>query len=369
VSTYIHERAEWPHYSYDLASLLASLEEVNTKRGRLFGILEAIGFESIQEHDIEALTEELVKSSAIEGERLDLETVRNSLARRLGVERGGIVGGDHYIDGLVQMAIDAAHHYELPLTPERIFNWHAALFPTGRNAYGSVLVGDWRDDKRGPMAVTSEARGREIVHYEAPIADRLPAEMATFLEWFEAPNEQSLILKAGIAHLWFETLHPMDDGNGRIGRSIMDLMLARADQKSQRPYSLSSNIHQNRTAYYDILEATQKGNGNYTEWLLWFVETLSKALDDATETVGRAMARTRFWQQIKEIELNDRQRKVISRMLMGWEEKMTNRKYSKLTDCSDATATRDLGDLVSKKILVADATGGRSTSYELAPIE
>ena len=366
---YIHELAGWPDYTYDTATLLPGLEEANTRRGRLLGILEAIGFESTREHDIEALTEELVKSSAIESERLDLEIVRNSVARRLGVERGGLTGTDHYVDGLVEMAVDAAQRYDQPLTPERIFNWHAALFPTGRNAFGPVKVGDWRDDTKGPMVVASQARGREIVHFEAPPADRLPKETAQFLTWFESPNERSLVLKAGIAHLWFETLHPLDDGNGRVGRNIMDLMLARADQISHRPYSLSSQIHQDRAGYYEILEATQRGGGDYTEWLAWFVESLSRALDDASETISQAMARTRFWQHNKNVELNERQRKVISRMLMGWEGRMTNKKYARLTSCSDATATRDLVDLVAKEILSTDAAGGRSTGYELVSVE
>lgn len=362
---YIHERAAWPNYTYDASALLADLERVNVSRGRLFGILEAIGFDGLREQDVEALTEELVKSSAIEGEKLDVETVKNSVARRLGVDRGGLTGTDHYIEGLVEMAIDATQRWDQPLTAARIFQWHAVLFPTGRNAYGPVKVGGWRDDARGPMVVASEKRGQEVVHYEAPAASRLPDEMGRFLDWVQGENEASPILKAGIAHVWFESIHPMDDGNGRIGRNIMDLLLARADQRLHRPYSLASRIHANRNAYYDVLEATQKGNLDYTEWLGWYLRTLRETLDGAIETVGQAIARTRFWQEIREVPLNDRQKKVISRMLMGWEGRMTNRKYAKIGSCSDATATRDLTDLVGKGILRSDGAGGRSAGYEL----
>lgn len=365
---YIHQLPDWPAYTYDTGALLPSLETAHTRKGRLFGVLDAIGFDGIQDQDIEAITQELIKSSAIEGERLDLETVRNSVALRLGVDRGGLKGTDHYVDGLVEMAVDAARRYDQPLTAERIFNWHAALFPTGRNAFGRVKVGDWRDDAQGPMVVASQKRGREVIHFEAPSADRLDEETAIFLQWVEGKNEASLVLKAGIAHLWFETLHPMDDGNGRIGRNIMDLLLARADEKPHRPYSLASQIHLERDVYYEMLESTQKGNLDYTKWLVWYLHALTEAIEDAIKTIGQAMERTRFWQHFHETELNERQRKAISRMLMGWEGRMTNKKYAQLTTCSDATATRDLGDLVMKGVLRTDGAGGRSTGYELAPI-
>ncbi|MDX2064116.1 MAG: Fic family protein [Fimbriimonadaceae bacterium] len=365
---YIHERPEWPEYRYDLGALMRDLEYANLRRGRLYGVLEAIGFDGVRSQDVDAITEELVKSSAIEGERLDLAVVRSSVARRLGVDRGGIVGSDHYVDGLVEMAMDAAKRFNEPLTAERIFNWHAALFPSGRNAYGSIAVGRWRDDAHGPMVVASQKGSREIVHFEAPHADRLPAEMGRFLDWFEATNETSLVLKAGIAHLWFETLHPMDDGNGRIGRNVMDLLLARADQQPHRPYSLASQIHRHRDEYYDTLEASQRGNLDYTRWLAWYLRMLCLSLDDAIAAVSAAMERNRFWQVHRDQPLNERQRKAIARMLMGWEGRMTNRKYARLTTCSDATATRDLADLVAKRMLRHDGAGGRSTAYELVPV-
>lgn len=363
--TYIHERKRWPNYRYDTAALLPSLERVTLARGRLFGVLEAIGLDDKQEHNVAALSAELIHSSAIEGEHLNPESVRSSVAKRLGVERGGLASTDHYVDGLVEMTLDAAQQYDQPLTEERIFRWHAALFPTGRNAYGPVNVGRWRTDEDGPMVVASQKRGREVVHFVAPSSDRVPQEMSQFLAWVEDKNEESLILKAGIAHLWFETIHPLDDGNGRIGRNIMDLLLARADQRQHRPYSLASQIHAHRADYYNTLEAAQRGNLDYTPWLEWYLSILNETLDAATSNVNQAVERSMFWQRAKDVPLNDRQRKAVSRMLMGWDGRMTNRKYSRLCDCSTATATRDLNDLVEKSILRLDGAGGRSTGYEL----
>ncbi|MEI7576529.1 MAG: Fic family protein [Armatimonadota bacterium] len=366
---YIHELPQWPKYRFDANALISSLERVNSERGKLYGILGAIGFDSMQSQDAEALAEQLIKTSAIEGEKLDLEAVRSSVAKRLGMARAGLATHDYYIEGLVEMALDATQNYNQPLTPERIFNWHAALFPAARNAYGPVKVGNWRDDTEGPMVVASQKRGRELIHFQAPAAHRLPKEMDRFLTWLENKNEPSLTLKAGIAHIWFETLHPMDDGNGRVGRNIMDLLLARADQKPNRAYSLASQIHANREAYYTLLERTQKGDLEYTEWLAWYLDMLQRSLTDASAQVTQAIARTQFWHSIKDIPLNERQRKAISRMLMGWEGRMTNKKYAALTTCSDATATRDLGDLVSKIILRLDGARGRSTGYELVTQE
>ncbi len=364
MQTYIHERSGWPTFPYDAVALLAGLERVGTKRGRLFGVLEALGFEGMQERDLAALTEELIKSNAIEGDRLDPEAVRSSVARRLGIDRGGVPEKSSYVDGLVEMAMDVAQRYQEPLTAERIFNWHAALFPTGRNVFGPIKVGTWRDDAAGPMVVASKVPGQEVVHFQAPAAERLPAETARFLAWIEAENEPSLIVKAGIAHLWFETLHPLDDGNGRVGRNIIDLLLARADQIPHRPYSLSPQIYRKRNEYYDLLEASQKGSGDCTEWLVWFLDRLADAVDEAIEQATQAISRTRFWNAHQGVPLNDRQRKVISRLLMGWEGKMTNNKYAKLTDCSDASAARDLAELVSRGIL-SRSGGGRSTAYEI----
>lgn len=362
---YIHELPNWPNYTYDSAALLPKVEALHLSRGRLFGLLDSMGLDQAQEPQLEAFAQEIIKSSAIEGENLDNETVRNSVARRLGLSASGNPDASQYIDGLVEMALDASQRYDEPLTAERIFNWHAALFPTGRTLYGPVTIGRWRTDESGPMLVASQKRGMEIIHYEAPAAERLPKEMQLFLNWVESENEASLVIKAGVAHLWFETLHPLDDGNGRVGRNIMDLLLARADRKLVRPYSLASQIHQQRNAYYDALETSQKGSLDYTAWLAWYLDTLNIAVDDANQTIEHAVARTRFWQRHENTSINDRQRKAISKMLMGWEGKLTNKKYANLTRCSDATATRDLVDLVAKGILRADGSGGRSTGYDL----
>lgn len=362
---YIHQLPAWPKYTYDAEVLLPLVEDANTRRGRLFGILDALGFVEMKHHEVEAITEELIKSSAIEGEHLDVESVKHSVAHRLGLETGGVAGKDRYVDGLVEMAVDASQNCGEPLDAERIFRWHAALFPTGRNLYGAVKVGGWREDSTGPMVVASYKGQKEVVHFEAPSADRLDAEMAEFLGWIEAESETSLVLKAGIAHIWFETIHPLDDGNGRVGRNIMELLLARADQMQYRPYSLSRQIHKERTSYYNILEKTQRGTLDYTDWLIWYLNALTAAIDDASLTIGKTVERSMFWQRIKDIELSERQRKAISRMLMGWEGRMTNRKYAALTNCSDSTATRDLTDLVAKQILQTDGAGGRSTGYEL----
>jgi Fic family protein len=363
---YIYELQNWPSYTYDAAVLLPKLEAVNLSRGRLFGRLESIGFDEIREPQLKAFTQEVIKSSAIEGETLDVQSVRNSVARRLGMDHPGFSEQDRYVDGLVEMAMDAAQRYDQPLTAERIFNWHAALFPTGRTLYGPVTIGRWRTNEKGPMVVASQKGGREILHFEAPSAERLPEEMSAFLAWVAGDNESSLILKAGIAHLWFETLHPLDDGNGRVGRNIMDLLLARADRRPVRPYSLASSIHRYRNAYYTALERSQSGTLDYTYWLSWYLDTLTAAIEEAIQTVEQAVARTQFWQRHRETNLNDRQRKTLSKLLMGWEGKLTNKKYANLTRCSDATATRDLVDLVAKGVLRSTGAGGRSVGYELA---
>jgi Fic family protein len=347
---------------------MPKLESVLSRRGELFGKLGALGFEDLQEARLAAISAEVAKSSEIEGERLDFEVVRSSVAKWLGMSRAGLPGGDHYVEGVVAMAMDAAQNYAEPLTPERIFNWHSALFPTGRNAFGRLLVGTWRDDAKGPMQVVSRAGRRERIHFEAPSVNRLEAEMGWFLEWFEGANESSKVIKAGIAHLWFETIHPLDDGNGRMGRNILDMALARADERPHRCYSVSAQILRERKDYYDALEAAQAGSGDYTAWLEWFLGCFGRALGEAIETVGGAMNRARFWHVHRAAVLNERQRAVVSRMLMGFEGRMTNNKYAKLAKCSDATATRDLGDLVTKGIFSSDGAGGRSAGYVLAPI-
>jgi Fic family protein len=365
MAQYIYELPKWPAYEYDLRMLMPKLEAVLSNRGILFGKLSALGFEDLQETQLAAISAEIVKSSEIEGERLNLDFVRGSVARWLGMSRGGVPGGDYYIDGVVAMAMDASQNYASQLTDERIFNWHAALFPSGRNIFGKLRIGMWRDDAKGPMQVVSKLGGRERVHYEAPPASKLDDEMRAFLDWFENADEPSNVLKAGIAHLWFVTIHPLDDGNGRIGRNILDMALARSDERPYRCYSVSAQILKERESYYDALQAAQSGNGDYNSWLDWYLGCFNRAIEAAIGVVGGAMVRTRFWQIHQAAALNERQHRIVSRMLMGIEGRMSNKKYAKMGKCSDATATRDLGELVAKGILLSDGAGGRSAGYIL----
>ncbi|HEY3782181.1 MAG TPA: Fic family protein [Fimbriimonadaceae bacterium] len=369
MKTFIHQLQSWPAYTYDAHALVTRLEAAQTRRGLLFGKLSVLGFDDLQQAQLEAITAEIVKSSEIEGERLDLETVKGSVAKRLGISRSGQSEGDYYTDGLAAMSLDAGQKWAEPLTEDRLFNWHAAIFPSGRNVFGKLRVGQWRDDAQGPMQVVSLKRGKETVHFEAPPAKKLAKEMGLFLKWFESEKEPSKVLKAGIGHLWFETIHPFEDGNGRIGRNILDLALARADQLPYRCYSVSAQILKERNSYYDALEKAQNGTGDYTAWLDWYLGCYGRCLNQAIDEVGAAMSRTRFWQFHKAADLSARQRKVISRMLMGFEGRMTNEKYGKIGKCSVATATRDLNDLVEKRILIGDGKGGRSSGYIIVPIE
>ncbi len=367
---YIHQRPDWPLYDYDLRALMPTLSNVLVHQGRLFGRLEALGFDDLQDAKLNAIAAEVVKSSEIEGEMLDLEEVRSSVAWRLGMSMGGVPSGDHFVEGVVEMAMDASERCSVPLDEERLFNWHGALFPTGRGEFGRLRVGDWRDDAHGPMQVVSRAiTPTEIIHFEAPAAALLPGEMRAFLDWFEEDNEASDILKAGIAHLWFVTIHPFSDGNGRIGRAILDMSLARADKRSYRCYSFSAQIRKERKGYYDALKAAQRGSLDFTAWLHWYLGCLDRAFAAASDTVAGAMYRNRFWQEHKDKELNERQRKIVARMLIGIEGKMTKRKWAAMGKCAPMTAFRDIDDLVEKGIFVSDGGGGRSAGYLLVTSE
>lgn len=315
---------------------------------------------------LNTLTEDVVRSSEIEGERLDREQVRSSIARRLGMDIAGMVNADRAVEGVVEMMLDATQNYAEPLTAARLFDWHAALFPTGRSGMTKITVGGWRRDLTGPMQVVSGPVGREQVHYRAPAAERLEHEMAAFLNWLESEKTIDSVLAAGIAHLWFVTIHPFDDGNGRMARAIADMMLARSEHSSQRFYSMSARIRQERGSYYGILERTQKDSLDITEWLAWFVDCLGGALDQAEETLNAVLERARFWEAINEVTLNERQRRVLTRMLDNFEGKLTSTKWARLAKCSQDTASRDIDDLIIKGILVRGTAGGRSTSYELA---
>ncbi|MEO8574545.1 MAG: Fic family protein [Pyrinomonadaceae bacterium] len=363
--TYIHELSDWPKFRWDDSVLAPELSRVRHLQGRLTGRMESLGFRLRQESVLRTLTEEVVKSSEIEGEKLDSDEVRSSLARRLGMDVAGMVSADRNVEGVVEMMIDATQNYDAPLTEDRLFGWHAALFPTGRSGMRKIVVGGWRDDGDGPMQVVSGPVARERVHYVAPAALRLEQEMSEFLKWFETTKSTDPVLDAGIAHLWFVTIHPFDDGNGRIARSVADLALARSEKSPQRFYSMSSRIQAERNRYYDVLEATQKGGLDITTWLRWFLDCLENALNQAEDALRTVVEKAHFWERIKNVSINDRQRKMLNRLLDGFEGKLNLSRWAALTKTSKATAGRDLEDLLRKGVLV-QVGSGRSTSYELA---
>lgn len=366
---YIHERPEWPGFRWNSERISPRLVEVRHRQGRLIGRMEGLGFQLRTEAVLDTLTEDVLKSSEIEGEKLDRDQVRSSIARRLGIEIGGLTPADRNVEGVVEMMLDATQHYDEPLTAQRLFDWHAALFPTGRSGMSRINVGAWRDDKKGPMQVVSGPIGKERVHYEAPVAARLRGEMKKFLAWFEKESSTDLVLKAGLAHLWFVTIHPFDDGNGRIARAIADMVLARSEQSSQRFYSMSAQIQQERKSYYEILEATQKADVDVTRWLEWFLVCLGRAFDRAETILAAVLVKARFWDRFTATEFNERQRSMINRLLNGFEGKLTSSKWAKLEKCSQDTALRDIEDLIEKGALTKDSAGGRSTSYSLTKIK
>jgi Fic family protein len=365
---YIHELDGWPSLDWDSASLAQQLAAVRHRQGRLLGRMEALGFDLRAEAALQTLTEDVLKTSEIEGEVLDKAQVRSSLARRLGIDIGALAPADRHVEGIVEMMLDATQNHRKPLTEERLVAWHAALFPTGRSGMARIIVGAWRDDRSGPMQVVSGPAGKERVHYEAPAAARLPREMAAFLEWFNGETPIDLVLKAAIAHLWFVTIHPFDDGNGRIARAIADMALTRSEGSRQRFYSMSAQIRQERRDYYAILEATQKGTLDITAWLQWFLACLDRAIVSAEGILANVLRKARFWEAMAGRPLSERQRKVINLLLEGFEGKLTSSKWAMLTKASSDTALRDINDLVARGILVKNDAGGRSTSYSLARI-
>jgi Fic family protein len=364
--TYLWQSPDWPDWSHDLAALAGPLAEVSRVQGLLAGRLADAGTVPRAEASLAALTEDVVRTSAIEGEHLSAESVRSSIARRLGVDIGGLAPADRHVEGVVDMVLDATGNGAAPLTRERLFGWHAALFPDGYSGFARIRVGAWRDDAAGPMQVVSGPQGRRRVHYQAPPADRLEAEMERFLQWVEGSTGEHPLLKAGIGHLWLVTLHPFDDGNGRIARAVGDLMLARADGSPQRFFSLSAQIQRERKAYYEILERTQKGLGSVTQWLAWFLAALHRAIDQAHLTLDTVLAKARFRQRLVGTPLNGRQVKVLNRLLDGFEGKLTNSRWAALAKCSPDTALRDITVLLDRGILRRSSAGGRSTSYDLS---
>ncbi|MFT3974899.1 MAG: Fic family protein [Amaricoccus sp.] len=363
--TYIHQRAEWPAFTWAADSISTTLAAVRHRQGRLVGRMEALGFDLQAEAVLQTLTEDVLKSSEIEGESLDRQQVRSSIARRLGMEIGALAPVDRDVEGVVEMMLDATQNHAAPLTAERLFGWHAALFPTGRSGMTRIAVGAWRPPEAGPMQVVSGPYGREKVHFEAPDAKRLPGEMAAFLDWFERRDATDPVLRAAIAHLWFVTIHPFEDGNGRIARAIADMALARSEGSSQRFYSMSAQIRRERAEYYAMLEGTQKGGLDITGWLNWFLRCLDRAFDGTEEVLGQVLRKARFWEAVAGETFGERQRAVINRLLDGFEGKLTSSKWAKLTKVSTDTALRDITDLVDRGLLEKEEGGGRSTSYRL----
>ena len=360
---YIHQSPEWPDLRWRQEALSTQLAEVRFRQGKLLGRMESLGFELRQEALLGTLTEEVVRSSEIEGEMLAASQVRSSVARRLGMDVGGLASSDRNVDGMVDLLLDATQEYHRPLTEERLFAWHAALFPAGYSGLRRIRTGEWRDDSSGPMQVISGPLGRERVHFEAPAASRLPGEMQAFLEWFNAPPEADPVLTAGLAHLRFVTIHPFEDGNGRIARAITDMALARAEGGPQRFYSMSSQIRNERADYYRILERIQRGGVDVTPWLQWYIDCMGRALSGSESALATILSRARFWERHSGQEFNSRQRKMVNLLLEGIEGRLTSSRWARINHCSQDTAQRDIAALMELGVLARSPEGGRSTSY------
>ena len=366
MAIYIHQLPHWPRFTWNRESLSPLLAGIRSRQGRLLGRMEAMGFGLQAEANLQTLTLDVLKSSEIEGELLDADQVRSSIARRLGMDIGGLVPADRNVEGVVEMMLDATQQYQQPLSADRLYGWHAALFPTGRSGIHKITVGAWRDNQQDdPMQVVSGAMGKEKVHFQAPDADRLDEEMGKFISWFNEDKDTDPVIKAAMAHLWFVTIHPFDDGNGRIARAITDMQLSRADESAQRFYSMSAQIRNERKEYYEILESTQKGSMDITDWLTWFLHCLDRALESTTETLAVVMKKARFWEKHATTILNQRQQHMLNKLLDGFVGKLNSSKWAKITKTSPDTALRDIQDLINKNILMKEAGGGRSTSYVL----
>lgn len=365
MTTHIHELPDWPHFRWNQENIAKKLAAVRYRQGELIGRMKAMGFSLREEAVFQTLTLDVLKSSEIEGEILNREQVRSSVARHLGMARGTVPAVARNIEGVVEMTLDATQHYDKPLTKKRLFAWHASLFPTGHSGIRKIKVGAWRDDNKGPMQVVSGRVGRERVHFEALPADSIEKEMKLFTDWFNKDDDTDFILRAAIAHLWFVTIHPFEDGNGRIARVLADMLLVRSEQSPQRFYSMSAQIQKERDVYYDILEETQKGTLDITTGLKWFLDCLNRAFASVEETLSMVLRKARFWDSHAGTPLNERQRFMLNKLLDGFEGKLTSSKWAKLSKCSQDTALRDILDLVERGILAKDPAGGRSTSYSL----
>jgi Fic family protein len=365
MKVYIHQLDNWPNFSWRPDEVIKLLSEVRNLQGRVLGRMESLGFDLRNEATLETLTLDVVKSTEIEGEILDFNQVRSSIARRLGMEIAGSVESDRNVDGMVEMMLDATQNCFKPLTAERLFNWHAALFPTGRSGMYKISVAEWRTDSTGPMQVVSGAMGKEKVHFQALDSSLIENEMRQFLNWFNTNNELDLVLKAAVAHFWFVTIHPFDDGNGRIARALSDMLLAQSDRSSQRFYSLSAQIRIERKQYYAILEKTQKGNLDITDWFKWFLRCLANAIKSTDNILNRVLFKADFWNRHAKTVMNQRQKQLLNKILDGFEGKLTSSKWAKIAKCSKDTAVRDINDLIDKDVLIKEEAGGRSTHYIL----
>ena len=363
--TYIHELASWPHFHWDEKWIAQQLAGVRHSQGRLLGRMEARGVDVCVEATLTCLTEEVVASSEIEGEYLDKAQVRSSIARRLDIDVDAVPPSDRDVEGVVDMMLDATARWNRPLTADRLQGWHAGLFPTGRSGNMRIKVGAWRTSDSDPMQVVSGAAGKERIHYQAPPAARLDEEMTAFLQWFEAADDVDAVQKAAIAHLWFVTIHPFEDGNGRIARAIADLALARSERSARRFYAVSSQTRAERRTYYNVLEATQKGDLHITAWLSWFFACLDRAVDGAEPMLAKILTKAAFWEMHAGERLNNRQREMLNRLLDGFEGKLTSSKWALIAKTSQDTAARDIDDLLRRGILGKGQAGGRSTSYSL----
>jgi Fic family protein len=362
---YIHQNKDWPNFKWDNDTLLQYVSKVRDLQGRLIGKMEGIGFKLREEAVLETITEDVIKSSEIEGELLNPEEVRSSVARRLGMEISGLSNASRDVEGVVEMMLDATQKYKEPLTKDRMCGWHSALFPTGRSGMHKIAVGDWRGDEGGPMQVLSGPMGREKVHYTAPESSRLEEEMTQFILWFNTDTGMEPVIKSAIAHLWFVSIHPFDDGNGRIARAIADTQLARADRTNQRFYSMSAQIMKSKKGYYDILESTQKGSIDISQWLVWYFERLTDALEITNHTLSKILVKAKFWDLHKNTHFNERQIEMIDILQGEFVGKLHSSKWAKITKVHRDTARRDIQDLIEKGVLSDSGEGGRSTNYIL----
>lgn len=365
MSYYIHQKENWPNFTWKSDEFVNLLSEARNLQGRLIGKMESLGFDLRDEALLDTLTLDVLKSAEIEGEILNPEQVRSSIAQRLGMEFAGTIVTDRNVDGMVEMMIDATQNYFKPLTKDRLFDWHAALFPMGRSGIFKITVADWRKDTTGAMQVVSGSAGKEKVHFQAPDANLIEKEMNLFLVWFNKEDKIDLVIKAAVAHLWFVSIHPFQDGNGRITRALTDILLAQSDKSSQRFYSMSAQIRIERKQYYEILEKTQKGDLDITEWVKWFLNCLINALKSTDNILIRVLFKADFWNKHSKTIINERQKKVLNKILDGFEGKLTSSKWAKIAKCSKDSAIRDINDLINKEVLQKEIAGGRSTNYEL----